>query len=826
MGLEIVFRPQKDLYATNPPTAYDEPYYNSRWVSGHLPIQYKISNTKWPLNTDDDTDNVCTVSDVNGFAQLNLCGTYETYVEKEYIKIEDSSVDSYNGVWQILDVVNSTTITISAAYDGVATGAVQRYYNNYHNLVKVYAGIPSYHQFESEDEMSLIATLKIAPNSENISIADISGLVQAKLNCDNDLGQISIPNDLNAWTGFYIDYAESYDKSDGTEVTTFTSSYTTDNNTDCTATQLVQNGDFPTNLNHWVNGSTGASWVWAASKASVTKGANTGSKELYQEVSFLKDVQYNIRASFTNNEAAPIRIRLRAYTNTSLSTGIVITGNTNSSPSFTVDFNFTPSKDYDVLSIRMDNLLGSVAQTVTVDNVSATVSDCTYYGFALNGTRQFQNLLGGNFGDYVQNFNTDLVLNKFLSHFVSPIWFNSLYFDLSTIIPSSTFSSTEDGSLYYYIKEYTEGGGYIERQDISLEAKDDGVYRLPISDLTLDEDTENFDVQIYQLPTNKLTQGSGGTFEYSDDPAGAPPSDWNLTTGSFVGTIARSGAFSRTGNFSLIANSIGGFIAVGEHTIWSTSGGFDVQANSDYIIEGYVYFNTAFPAPASNFDGMQFGFLPVGITESFRSFAVYRSTSLGTWLYSKTVFNTGANTSVNIKAIANAFISAFGSNSMYFDDITVKGPIENLSEIKNIRVDNSCTKQNIYLTWLNNLGGWEYYNFKAQKEYGIGFGDSTAITRDVFNNWDTDFISGETQDDYISIEAYETVLVRSQFMSSDEINAVKNIKYAIRVQHVTSEESKVTVLVDKTSFKINSDGDKLYQIEFEIRYPKIQIQKQ
>ncbi|HET6224654.1 MAG TPA: hypothetical protein VFF27_00150 [Bacteroidia bacterium] len=819
MSLSITFRPQKDLYAVNPPDVYDEAYYNSRWVSGHLPIQYKILNTKWPTNSDDTVDNICAVSDVNGFAEINLCGTYNTYLEKEYIKIDDSTVDSYNGVWQVLSVVNATTIIISAFYDGSATATFQRYYNNYHNLVKVYAGIPEYHQFESEDEMSLIATLKIQPNESNLSIADISGLIKAKLNCDNDLDQLSTPNDLNAWTGFYIDYAESYDVSDGDEVTQYTSDYTTDAISGCVAGELVTNGSFTTNLNDWSSLGSGSTWVYDAGKASATRGINSNSKGFAQELEFILGLEYRIQATITNNEANVGYLYVSLSPTTSLAESITILFQEIGSGANTIDFNMIPQADHGVIYFSV-TYGGSSTQKLSIDNVSVTAPSCTYYGFAINGTRQFQNTIGGNFGDYVQNFNTEGVLNNFLTKFVSPIWFNSLYFDLSTIIPKSTFSATSDNQLYYYIKEYTEGGGFIQRQDITIESKDDGVYRLPISDLTLDSSTDYFDLQIYQLPTNRLTDANNGTFEYTTDGAGSPPSDWGMSIG-VVGDLLQSNLFAHSGTYSLEITTNTSY-SVGQHSMFSTISYITVEENSDYIIEGYVLKNSL----NTQYNGSTVYLTPIGITPTLiNSFQI--TSENGAWNYIKTVFNTGANTTVAIRLIlSNTSLVTSEDMVLYLDDVTVKGPVENLSEVKTIQVDNTCTKQNIYLSWLNNLGQWEYYNFKAQKDYGIDIGKPKSITRDVLVNWDTDFISGETQDDYISVEANETIAVRSQFMSLEELQAVVQIMYAIRVQEIRSDNTKITVLVDKKSIKKYSDGDRMYAIEFDITYPKIEIQTQ
>jgi hypothetical protein len=952
MSLSITFRPQKDLYVDNPPDAYDVPYYNSRWVSGHLPIQYKIVNTKWPENTEDDVDNICAVSDVNGCAQINLCGTYETYQKFGYIKIENSSVDSYNGVWQIIEKLNATTLTLSVAYDGTATGTAQKYYNNYFNLVKVYAGIPAYHQYESENPMSLIATLKIEPNADNLTVADISGLVKAKLNCDNDLDQISEPNDLNAWTGFYIEYAESYDVSDGIEVTTFTSAYTTDEVTEDCGINVIENGDFVSNLNGWVNGNTGVSdavdWVYDSGRASATKGAGNNTKALYQLQDFIQGVQYTIQVTGINSSADAAYLYIEFYEDSTLLNGMTVFDTAlNASGTTSISFTYTPDKDYGVIAFI--GLMYGSGQKISIDNVSATLTDCTYYGFAINGTRQFQNTIGGNFGDYVQSFNNHVYYNKFLTHFTQPIWFNDLYFDLSTIIPKSTFDSNEDGTLYYKINEYTESGGFLTRQDITLQDKNDGVYRLPISDLTLNEDTENFTVQLYQLPTNRFLDATAGTFE-------GAAADWNITEGTGVTVSRDTGGQAGTykgvvgilgselivnGDFSLgafewatsagwsigagVATHAGGsqgqllqqigittgytyrvsvtvtaystifddtilylgnlassidITGVGTYTqditVSGVSNGFlgvdsrdnitvdnitvklvgvptdnlifegdnnmTVQANSDYVATGYVYFPSAIGTSSSNGGAylLPTGSNPIGSyvansANGTRSVLIIDGSVVrtaasftGQWVRIKTDFNTGNNTTLKLQVRLFGDVANYTSVvSFYIDSITVKGPVENLSEVKSIRVDNSCTKQNIYLTWLNNLGAWEYYNFTAKKDYGVDISGSKTISRDIFNNWDAEFINGETEEDYISFDSVnETVVVRSQLMTREELQAVKNIKTAIRVQQIRSDNTKVTVLVDKSSFKTYSDGDKLYQIEFEFKYPRTQIQTQ
>ncbi len=131
-------------------------------------------------------------------------------------------------------------------------------------------------------------------------------------------------------------------------------------------------------------------------------------------------------------------------------------------------------------------------------------------------------------------------------------------------------------------------------------------------------------------------------------------------------------------------------------------------------------------------------------------------------------------------------------------------------------------KFSIDLQWLNTLGGWEHWNFTAWKTYGFDISEVRTIKRDIFQNWDTDFIAGETESEHISISSSESITVRSQDLTVQQINAISRIKYSIKVNDETT--NIITVLVDKNSFQYRTDADKRRSIEFIIRYPGKQIQ--
>lgn len=122
------------------------------------------------------------------------------------------------------------------------------------------------------------------------------------------------------------------------------------------------------------------------------------------------------------------------------------------------------------------------------------------------------------------------------------------------------------------------------------------------------------------------------------------------------------------------------------------------------------------------------------------------------------------------------------------------------------------------------MGGWEHYSFTAFKSYGWEIGSVETMQKDIYQNWDTDFITGLTESEHISIQAKKTVTVRSQLLTAAQINAIARIKFSIKVNDETSD--LVTVLVDKDSFSYRTDNDKLHSIEFNIVYPGEIIQTQ
>lgn len=202
------------------------------WQCAHLPIVYKISNIRWPINSVDPTRTVSSFSNDNGYTNLNLSGSLGAFNDLDWVEISGAATEAVNGVWQVIDQPTpGSDVTISLAYDSTYsfTGAsVQYYHKNYQIQVRVYCGIPAGHEHAAFKPVELAAELLFTPDSDNTIEFSINEIVRSYLELKNNLTLDTLPNNIDFWTSFYISTAESFDVSDGTVIERFVSSYTVD----------------------------------------------------------------------------------------------------------------------------------------------------------------------------------------------------------------------------------------------------------------------------------------------------------------------------------------------------------------------------------------------------------------------------------------------------------------------------------------------------------------------------------------------------------------------------------------------------------------------
>jgi len=136
-----------------------------------------------------------------------------------------------------------------------------------------------------------------------------------------------------------------------------------------------------------------------------------------------------------------------------------------------------------------------------------------------------------------------------------------------------------------------------------------------------------------------------------------------------------------------------------------------------------------------------------------------------------------------------------------------------------IDVEDDCANQNFYLTWLNNLGGFDYWNFTARKTYSVDVTGNSVSEKNIYSNWPKSYGSfADTIKQQTSRTSNEVIRVSSQFLTVQQEEAIKQILSSPLVQQVTSKYDRRTVIIDPTTYRIRKDQDDLRTISFDLRY--------
>ena len=203
------------------------------WSCVHFPITYELSNTRYPTNSVDTARTISSISDDNGYLNLNLSGSLGTFEDLAFVKLSNCPDSDFDGVYQIIDKLSTSDVTVNMAYSsatasGLAGATIQLYYNSYVMVVRVYAGINSGHTWADQKPYELAATLELTPDENNRSKFSINEILKGYIETSNNLLQPTLPNNLDAWCMFYIEVGEQYDTSDGYTVTTFEGGFASD----------------------------------------------------------------------------------------------------------------------------------------------------------------------------------------------------------------------------------------------------------------------------------------------------------------------------------------------------------------------------------------------------------------------------------------------------------------------------------------------------------------------------------------------------------------------------------------------------------------------
>jgi hypothetical protein len=195
------------------------------WSAVNQPIVYELESDLFPNNVDEEayTPNiVISQADAEGYTLLNLSAALSDPTALAWIELVGTG--SLAGPYQIITVLQPWQIIINLDYDASNSFGgylVVKYYKNYCINVQVWSGVGAEHPWFAEKPYELAAVLQYVPDENGRAKFSIAEILRGYINTRNNLTLNTLPNNLDFMTAFYIVYFESYDTSDGQEITTF-----------------------------------------------------------------------------------------------------------------------------------------------------------------------------------------------------------------------------------------------------------------------------------------------------------------------------------------------------------------------------------------------------------------------------------------------------------------------------------------------------------------------------------------------------------------------------------------------------------------------------
>jgi len=123
------------------------------------------------------------------------------------------------------------------------------------------------------------------------------------------------------------------------------------------------------------------------------------------------------------------------------------------------------------------------------------------------------------------------------------------------------------------------------------------------------------------------------------------------------------------------------------------------------------------------------------------------------------------------------------------------------------------------MTFLNHLGGFEYFFFTARKEYQIHIEETGETVENILPNYPASYnANADTIRKQTFRRSANYVVVRSQYLTMSQLQAIKHIRTSPLVQIIDSRTDRRTVIVDSDSFSIYDEKDKLFSLQFSIRF--------
>lgn len=158
---------------------------------------------------------------------------------------------------------------------------------------------------------------------------------------------------------------------------------------------------------------------------------------------------------------------------------------------------------------------------------------------------------------------------------------------------------------------------------------------------------------------------------------------------------------------------------------------------------------------------------------------------------------------------------------LYLYYLTESGDVVRISEIKTIKINrDNCRNDDIYVKWINLLGGWDYQLFDYRSEHSVDV-SQTFIDRLVF-----DYATQNATQDVLSKTGLEKIKVGKSGVTAEVMNALKGLLLSPKVYRLTSFNPRLwqTVVLDTKGTTLYDTQDWFGDFETTLKLPTLNIQ--
>jgi|SRR5690606_21172562 hypothetical protein len=126
----------------------------------------------------------------------------------------------------------------------------------------------------------------------------------------------------------------------------------------------------------------------------------------------------------------------------------------------------------------------------------------------------------------------------------------------------------------------------------------------------------------------------------------------------------------------------------------------------------------------------------------------------------------------------------------------------------------------IWLSWLNPLGGFDYWLFTGRKDHIINVQETGQTRTNIFPGWPKSYGANA---DTITKQTYRKTrkqkVIRSQVLTRAQAEQMgEQIKSSPLVQIITTRRDRRTVIVDEGTLTVRREADKVHTLSFTVSY--------